>query len=814
MPTPTQKFEILKNDRNTAFNRPVYRIRALRDIPTQRVRAGDLGGFVENERNLAQEGDAWIANSASAVDRSRVEGNALVKDHSIIADYAVIKDSAVVGSFATIKGHAVVRDNARVMGSSMIEDEVAIQGNLNIRQTTFLSGDGEYRYQSQIPWSLHFADPKEPEYLDRVIEAANIDPAFHRVFAAMDIHDAPGRTDAIRELFNDEKGSKALFDIVRTIGGTFTPEAYQPRSTAQILEDRSTLLQVALYSPEFTDYRILNSVRGDEGYEQETGDTLYPAVVMVNIVDPQTKEPQTLFQPAHYKETVPDHPTLTPLIGSPMIANEVYTNHTDAANRAEDLLKAAITPAERRVMPEARAIQYGDRLAIDVRHLPMIVDSKIVLDQHGRRPLQNYENRVTVQNVSLVESLLSNDLGGLSQPAEYAVFEIPSEPKAPVSFKDIDKKAIFYTNPIMASQDATPIFTDNKNFLNRIRDEIFANDKRLEYLTDYFAKNPDDEKSTLPPEERENLRIEFDKLNPVHSPVLMMVMEKPDLSKQPSAAALDWHDSFTADGGQHAYSEIGGQAVAFRIQPSDPDLGLWMLNVEQRSGSEDHYGYGSVDEAKRVAETINSTIAARNEATVGAFALDNLKNALAPMEWRNCPNPDKSAIGSEKWLDNAYEAISLHTRFTIEQSDGKWSVYVDSPNGDPFVQEPFHRAENIGTMDEAMEVADNYRITMITDQLAPQRPSPAPILAAGPDVNENHFAAVSRFRTSDGMKFKPTTLERQDVGYAISYSNQVCDTKEEAANQAAQMLADRHERHEASVRPRPAIPAPSSSLGF
>lgn len=813
MPSQTPKYEILKNDWNTAFNRPVYRIRALRDIPTQRVRAGDLGGYVENERNLAQDGDAWIANSATAADRSRVEGSALVKDYSIVADYAVIKDSAVVGSFSTIKGHAVVRDNARVMGSSVIEDEVLIAGDLDIRQTTMLSGNGEYRNQNQIPWSLHYADPKEPEYLDRVIEAAQIDPAFHRVFAAMGIHDAPGRTNAIKELFNDERGSKALFDIVKTIGGTFTPEAYQPRSAAQIVEDKATLLRIALYPPEYTDYRILNSVRGDEGYEQETGDTLYAAVVLVNTVDPKTKEARTLFQPALYKETVPDHPTLTPLVGLPLIANEVYTRRSDAANRADDLLKAAITPAEHRTMPDARAVQYGERLDIDVRYLPMIVDSRIALDQDGKRPFQNYVNRVTVQKMRLDESPLSKDLGHLSQPTHYAFLDIPSHPQGPFSFKDIDKKAIFYTNPVIASQDPTPIFTSQTDFLDRIRAEIAAKDERLKYLNDYFTKNPDDEKSTLPPEELENLRIEQSGLNPANSPVLMMVMDKPDLSKQSGIAALHWNDSRTVQGGQHAYSEIGGQTVTFRIQPST-ERGGWMLNVEQRSGPEDHYGYGSADDAKQGAEQANSAIITQNKATIRAFAFDNLKNALEPMDWINAPDPERSTSGHDTWLSEVFTATAMNTRFTVEKSDKTWNLYVDSPESDPFTQQPYYRANNIASMEQAMELADNYRITMITDQLAPQRPSPAPILEAGPDVNENRFAAVSRLRTSDGMKFKATTLELQDVGYAISWNGTVYDTKEEAANQAVQMLADRQEHHDASNKPHPAIPAPSSGLSY
>lgn len=38
----------------------VRQIRALKDIPCHNVKVGDLGGYVENETNLSQEGDCWI----------------------------------------------------------------------------------------------------------------------------------------------------------------------------------------------------------------------------------------------------------------------------------------------------------------------------------------------------------------------------------------------------------------------------------------------------------------------------------------------------------------------------------------------------------------------------------------------------------------------------------------------------------------------------------------------------------------------------------------------------------------------------------
>ena len=52
----------------------LHRIRALVDIPGNDVKAGDLGGWIEVERNLSQKGAAWVA------DEARVMGEALVMD--------------------------------------------------------------------------------------------------------------------------------------------------------------------------------------------------------------------------------------------------------------------------------------------------------------------------------------------------------------------------------------------------------------------------------------------------------------------------------------------------------------------------------------------------------------------------------------------------------------------------------------------------------------------------------------------------------------------------------------------------------------
>ena len=51
----------------------VRRIMALRDIPRHGVKAGDLGGWIEKEENLSQNGaDSWVADDAIVFDKAKV----------------------------------------------------------------------------------------------------------------------------------------------------------------------------------------------------------------------------------------------------------------------------------------------------------------------------------------------------------------------------------------------------------------------------------------------------------------------------------------------------------------------------------------------------------------------------------------------------------------------------------------------------------------------------------------------------------------------------------------------------------------------
>ena len=59
------------------LGRTLHRIRAL--VAFGDVEVGDLGGWIEKEENLAQEGNAWVYGEARVCDNARVFGEARVE---------------------------------------------------------------------------------------------------------------------------------------------------------------------------------------------------------------------------------------------------------------------------------------------------------------------------------------------------------------------------------------------------------------------------------------------------------------------------------------------------------------------------------------------------------------------------------------------------------------------------------------------------------------------------------------------------------------------------------------------------------------
>ena len=80
------KYEILKDRFIKMEERKLYRIRALKD--GEHFTKGEIGGYVESEENLSQDGECWVG------DEAKVFGNARVFHDALILGRAEVFESA------------------------------------------------------------------------------------------------------------------------------------------------------------------------------------------------------------------------------------------------------------------------------------------------------------------------------------------------------------------------------------------------------------------------------------------------------------------------------------------------------------------------------------------------------------------------------------------------------------------------------------------------------------------------------------------------------------------------------------------------
>lgn len=71
-----KKFELTKNYVVNEFGTKLYQIKCTKTF--KYAKEGELGGYIEKEENLSQEGNAWVLGNALVYDNARVSGDARV----------------------------------------------------------------------------------------------------------------------------------------------------------------------------------------------------------------------------------------------------------------------------------------------------------------------------------------------------------------------------------------------------------------------------------------------------------------------------------------------------------------------------------------------------------------------------------------------------------------------------------------------------------------------------------------------------------------------------------------------------------------
>lgn len=150
----TRKYEITDLQHPNIVG--LRRIRALVDI-SDKVRAGDLGGYVQGEQNLSQEGSCWIDEEAVVSLQARVTGDAQIQHRALITGRALVTGRASVGGNAHVREQVTISGSARVAGGTL-QDSAQVSGEAqvigcSVFDHALISGSAFVRCADVYGWS-------------------------------------------------------------------------------------------------------------------------------------------------------------------------------------------------------------------------------------------------------------------------------------------------------------------------------------------------------------------------------------------------------------------------------------------------------------------------------------------------------------------------------------------------------------------------------------------------------------------------------------------------------------------------------------
>lgn len=128
----TCAFSLQKKYEITDLTHPKYpwlhRIRSLVKVD-ERVPAGTLGGFIQSEGNLSQEGRCWIYDHAICCEDAEVNEDAGLFDGAMARGSALVTGNACLYDRAVAEGNCCIRsgeikEDARVAGDAVINESV------------------------------------------------------------------------------------------------------------------------------------------------------------------------------------------------------------------------------------------------------------------------------------------------------------------------------------------------------------------------------------------------------------------------------------------------------------------------------------------------------------------------------------------------------------------------------------------------------------------------------------------------------------------------------------------------------------------
>ena len=90
------------------------------------IKSGEIGGYIEKEANLSQDGNAWVYGNA------KVYGNAWVYRNAKVCEDAEVYGNAKVCGDAEVYGNAEVCGDAEVYGNAEVCGNACVYGNAKV----------------------------------------------------------------------------------------------------------------------------------------------------------------------------------------------------------------------------------------------------------------------------------------------------------------------------------------------------------------------------------------------------------------------------------------------------------------------------------------------------------------------------------------------------------------------------------------------------------------------------------------------------------------------------------------------------------
>lgn len=111
-----KKYELILENTIEYEGRTLYQIRALKDFGPWK--AGNIGGHIESEDNLSQEGSSWVVYGSVVLESAHVCGSSTIGLDSVVRGRARLTDTHLI--------HSVVTDHAEVIGCR-VHDSTLVQ---------------------------------------------------------------------------------------------------------------------------------------------------------------------------------------------------------------------------------------------------------------------------------------------------------------------------------------------------------------------------------------------------------------------------------------------------------------------------------------------------------------------------------------------------------------------------------------------------------------------------------------------------------------------------------------------------------------